>query len=294
MEIPFKAFVNIPLLLEIYRSAAERGCKVFLNGQTGNSTVSFGDIDQTIYHLCRKKRYYTAFKYFNGFCKTAGFSRRKAIPVELKRLFEQRKKSFVQVELDESLVSPFLNISVLNEYSLVQRNKSGMPFNDNTLMTSDKMKYEVYTLPALSYIGAMETKLGLYTGIVIRDATRDSDIVDFALSFPFEFYAYDGIPRYLVRGFMEDIIPKSILYPIDKTGVQSADWILRLADQKDIILSRISEMIEKMEAESCLSFSRIRKYLNEKKDFTKENESEYAYLLIAYMYAKYKYKMLQI
>lgn len=293
MEIPFKAFVNLPLLLEIYKSASEKGCKVFLNGQTGNSTVSFGDIDAAINYLCSGKRYLTAFKYFNNFCKVSGYSRKKAFPIEIDRLVSQKKKSFIQTELEEDDINPFVNKKLLGEYSLVQRNNSGMSLvKDSPILTVDKMKYEVYTLPALSYIGAMETKLGLYTGIVIRDPTRDSDIIDFTLSFPFEYFSYNGIPRYLIRGFMEEMLPRSILYPIDKTGIQSADWIFRLSDSKDSILEILENTFNDAYEEQSVNMEEIETFLKEKRGFNKENEIDYLYLIIVYIYARFK--MLQL
>lgn len=293
MEIPFKAFVNLPLLLEIYKSASEKGCKIFLNGQTGNATVSFGDIDAAINYLCSNKNYLTAFKYFNNFCKASGYSRKKAFPIEIDRLISQKKKSFIQTELEEEDINPFISKNLLGEYSLAQRNKSGMLFGEDVpVLTADKMKYEVYTLPALSYIGAMETKLGLYTGIVIRDPTRDSDIIDFALSFPFEYFSYNGIPRYLIRGFMEELLPRCILYPIDKRGVQSADWIFRLSDNKDSIMESFWKIFHDTSEKNYLDIAEIEKFLKENNDFNKENEIEYLYVIIAYIYAKFK--MLQL
>jgi len=293
MEIPFKAFANLPLLLEIYKSASEKGCKVFLNGQTGNSTVSFGDIDAAINYLCSKKHYLTAFKYFNNFCKASGFSRKKAFGIEINRLMAQKNKVHFQTEIEKDDLNHFVNSSLLNDYSLAKRNNSGMLLvQDPPIITVDKMKDEVYTLPALSYIGAMETKLGLYTGMVIRDPTRDSDIIDFVLSFPFEYLSYNGIPRYLIRGFMEELLPRCILYPIDKTGIQSADWIFRLSDSKDSILDILEDTFKDANVEGSINMEEIQPFLKEKRDFNKENEIDYLYLIIVYIYARFK--MLQL
>ena len=241
MEIPFKAFVNLPQLLEIYRGASARGCKIFLNGQTGNASVSFGDINETVYELYRKKQYITAIKYFDNYCKLSGISRKIAFPEEVKRIKAQKNVKNYQENLDSEDINPFVKKELLVGYSLAERNESGMIFSfDGRMIRSEDMRYEVYTLPALSYIGAMETKLGLYTGVVIRDATRDSEVLNFCYSYPFEYYSYKGVPRYLIRGFMGDFLPSCILYPILKTGIQGADWLQRLARDQDHVIKELS------------------------------------------------------
>ena len=237
MEIPFKAFVNLPLLLEIYKSAAQRGCKVFLNGQTGNASVSFGG----------------------------------------------------QQELTKELINKFVNSDLLADYSLQKRNQTNIAlnFSEEPACKRENITSVIYTLPALSYIGAMETKLGLYTGIVIRDATRDMDILNFCNSFPFEYYCYKGTPRYLIRGFMKDLLPRCILYPILKTGIQSSDWIYRLTDEKDTILDDIKESASAEALDKYLNKTAITEFLDESKDFNLQTENEYLYLFITYIFMRY-------
>ena len=133
----------------------------------------------------------------------------------------------------------------------------------------------------------METKLGLYTGVVIRDATRDTDILNFCNSFPFDYYCYNGTPRYLIRGFMKDFLPRCILYPIMKTGIQSSDWIFRLTDEKDKILSDIKENAMEAALDKYLDKAAIKEFLDEAKDFNLQTEDEYLYLFIAYIFMRY-------
>ena len=289
LEIPFKAFVNLPQLLEIYRSASQRGCKVFLNGQTGNASVSFGKIEAAIYELISKKKYITAFKYLNNYCKKAKISRKKAFPSMLRYLESIDQNSLdVQENIPKELLNPFVNPDLLKDYSLKERNTSGMPISFRpSVQTSGGMQHEVYTLPALSYIGAMETKLGLYTGIVIRDATRDPDVLNYCYSFPFEYYSYNGIPRYLIRGFMKDMIPEKILYPILQTGVQSSDWLIRLHDSKDEILSTLKKEFDNDSLDEYINRTASKECINGIQDFEFNEENSYLNLFIIHLFASY-------
>ncbi|WP_026509733.1 asparagine synthase-related protein [Butyrivibrio sp. LC3010] len=295
LEIPFKAYVNLPLLLEIYRTAYQRGCKIFLNGQTGNNSVSFGDIDDIVFELYESGEYFKALKYYNNYCKIAGISRKYNIPIEIKKTLNQRKINMEQIGLDEELINPYVNISLLDEYSFTDRNKSGLPLTNVAAITAkEDFKKILYMLPALSYIGAMETKMGLYTGIVIRDPTRSPEVLDYCQSIPYHYYCYNGIPRYLIRGFMSELLPKCILFPIFKRGIQSTDWIYRLENE-----NRIYELVNneyKLDnLNKYLNISAIKKVIHDRKAFSLENEDEYLYLFITYIFSRYyRRKILQV
>ncbi len=303
MEIPFKAFVNLPELLEIYRAASSRRCKVFLNGQTGNTSVSYGSIDDAVYELVNKKKYFSAFKYFNNFCKIAGLSRKDAFSIELGRIIETQKAYrklekdgkqhgydlSKQMELTKDVINPFVNHKLLENYNLIDRNKTGPALRaDFVIDLQEERAKKINLLPAFSYIGAMETKMGLYNGMVIRDATRDSDVLEFCLSYPFEYYCYDGIPRYLIRGFMQELLPRSILYPVLKTGIQSADWILRVRNIKDEIKNEMLQEFEKGLWDNYLNINKILDNIVKKFDFSLEDEEYYMHLFIVYLFVRYR------
>jgi asparagine synthase (glutamine-hydrolysing) len=288
MEIPFKAFVNLPLLMEIYRKAGEQGCGVFLNGQTGNASVSFGKIDEAVYDLYRNGRFAEAFRYLNNYLKLAGLSRKKWMPKEIKKIRSQKGITGKEVELSADEINPFVNPDLLKGYRFSQRNRSGLSLNNRkAILKREQYRNKLFFLPALSYIGAMETKLGLYTGVVIRDATRDPDVLDFCISFPFEYFCYNGTPRYLIRGFMHDRLPHHILYPVLKVGVQSADWIYRFKSDSDDIYHCISEMTDKSDVEDYLNKKKLKEFAGEKAPLIHKNESRYLNFFISYILHRY-------
>lgn len=284
MEIPFKAFVNLPILLDIYKKAADKGCKVFLTGQTGNASVSYGNIDDTIYDKVRKGHYISAFCYYNNFCKKAGISRKRFFPKEIKKILSQSFIGNDQRELSTKNINPFVNANLLNEYKFSSRNKSGLILAETQrILRSEEFLNKLYFLPALSYIGAMETKMGLNTGIVIRDATRDTNVLDYCASFPFDCFCHNSTPRYLIRGFMEEFLPSKILYPIIKSGVQSADWIYRLRKEKKEVFKGINMLSIDRRIEHFLDLKKVTEFRDKELPFTHSNEREYLNLFIVYI-----------
>ena len=289
MEIPFKAFVNLPSLLTIYKKAASNNCKVFLNGQCGNSTVSFGDIDSSLYYLYQQKRPLTWLKYFSNYCHETKRSRKKMLKGLLSyyRHIDTEYKNYTKPILN-SISNTFLADNICDNYDFAERYHVGQPFIEEYLpLAQSYHNIAINNSAAFSYIGAMETKQGLYTGIVIRDATRSIDIINFCNSIPFEYFAYDGMPRYLIRGAMKDLIPHQILYPYIKTGKQNADWLVRLQKNKNSVLSKLHDIINKSPAIKYYNTNKIDEYLNKRSDFDDNSSNNYSMLFILYVLSLY-------
>lgn len=79
LEIPLKAFVNLPNLTEICEAAVSDGCKVLLTGQAGNSTVSYGYIDDILCSLYQEGHIFTFLSWLNHYALHVGESRKKAL-----------------------------------------------------------------------------------------------------------------------------------------------------------------------------------------------------------------------
>ena len=293
MEVPFKAFVNLHTLINIYKKAATSGAKVFLNGQCGNASVSFGDIDSAAYHLYRKKRFISCRRYFKNFCKLAGRDAKADY-----RDFIEYIKSEAVVDSEEisyrDMMSPFISPEVKENYDLYKRAGKFMHALERGAVTLKEDYADVlYSPVSYAYIGAMETKLGLHTGMIIRDATRDVDVLNYCKSVPFEFFAYEGTPRYFIRGFMKDLLPKRILYPILKSGQQSADWIHRLNAHREDVRKLLNETVAKSAEKDSLTVKKylndecVREFLKEIQNFKKDKEDTLTYLFIATIWVKY-------
>ena len=294
MEGPYKAFVNLHTLLNIYKKAGASGSKVFLNGQCGNSSVSFGNIDTAAMYLYRKGRMFTLRKYFYSFCKLIEVDGKQSYSSFLQYIKHEAED--LEEEGDYSdLVSPFVRRDLAKDYDIDGRaGESARLLKGGPATPAEDFDISLYNPASYAYIGAMETKLGLYTGMVFRDATRDITILDYCHSLPYEYFSYNGVPRYLIRGFMKDLIPNRILYPLKKTGVQSADWLIRLDAARESVLSMTEKSLVAAFADPASGLSeyldkdKISEYLKGPVDFTEEKETEVTNLLVALVFAKFE------
>jgi len=287
LELPIKAFVNMPLLMSIYKRGKKDGNKIFLNGQYGNFTVSFGDIGTALNQLFIDHRYFTFFKYFNNYCKNAGKSRKKNIFPLLRQEIKGKQKVDVNIEYIKKEANVFVNKDIIDGFDFYSKGEIARLFESAfSQMTRNSYPIELYNKSMLSYIGEAETKLGLYAGIVIRDPTRNRKVLDYCYSFPFEFFSYNGEPRYLIRGFLGDRIPKAILYPYVKRGIQGADWLDRLEASKEEVFAELDKMLRQGMEDKYFDIEKIHKFLIERRPFDVDNSDEYQQLFITFVFVK--------
>ncbi|MDO5291867.1 MAG: asparagine synthase-related protein [bacterium] len=230
MEIPFKAFINLPSLLELFKTASLDKCKVFLTGQYGNATISYGDIDNILYDMYSNKHYLSYLSTLNHYCKNAKESRRQSFR-GCQRYFHSTDKALKSTctITRNTPDNQFLDQDFISKYPYESRYANEkLPTTANTALPKDLYEYYLYYPSALTYLGEYETKFGLANGIIIRDPTRDPDIISFCHSIPYKFFAYKGIPRWLVREGLKDYLPKEIIGPYLRYGLQNADWAYRV------------------------------------------------------------------
>ena len=246
MEIPFKAVANLPSLLEIYRKAAKKGCKVLLSGQYGNSTVSYGMIDPILYDLYRRRKYITYVRSLNNYCLLARESRKQAFVYCCKYFHHTTKEYAADRPIQRPELGFFLNDAVWENYPWEERyaHIESIMKNPQLPELAERYHSQLQLDSAMTYIGSYETKLGLSTGILIRDPTRDRRILSFCHAIPYEYFAYHGNPRWLIRGALHDLLPSSFVDTWPRYGVQNSDWHLRIKrDWQTIsdVFSSISE-----------------------------------------------------
>lgn len=282
MEIPFKAYVNLPSLNELFSTAANDHCKVFLTGQYGNATISYGDIDNVLYEMYLHKHYLSYLRTLNTYCKRAKESRKQAL-IGCKNYF-RHSKSIQNVATKEYPVSnPFLNKELQATYPYEERYKDiKLPLSEKSALSKEQYETYLYSLNALTYLGEYETKFGLANGIVLRDPTRDPDIISFCHSIPYKYFAYNGIPRWLVRGCLKEMLPNELLTSFYRYGLQNADWAKRVALNWNSISSSVKEHLNKSFMESYLDAASVQKFFQNNETCFQESDSEestYLFLL---------------
>lgn len=229
MEIPYKAVVNFPNLYEVYNHAKTDRCKVVLTGQTGNTTISHGKIIDILYDSYQKRHYLRFLLTLNRYSKVTKISRKKALRSCLHQ-FKYAQKIYRHPNVDEYCPdNPFLSEHILENYPLQKRYKEGELEFLASVPTSHEFYQQTLHKKALyTYIGEWETKLGLATGILLRDPTRDIRLLQFCANLPYHLFAYRGTPRWLIRENLKDILPAAILENWMRYGVQNSDWLIRI------------------------------------------------------------------
>jgi len=246
MEIPFKAIVNLPNLYEVYCHAREDNCRVVLTGQAGNASVSHGYIDDVLFNDYQKGHWLRFLLYLNNHSKQVKLSRKKELNACI-RYFRHAKEVYRHPGVSQLTPdNPFLTENILDSYPYSERYAEGeLPFL-KSVPTSENCYYLfLYNKAALTYLGELDTKFSLSTGILIRDPTRAPRILQFCADLPYHLFVYKGTPRWLIRGNFTDILPRDILDNWMRYGVQNSDWLLRIRRDWNAILPVLTSFFEK-------------------------------------------------
>ena len=254
-EMPIKAVVNFPNLLELYNTAAQNSCRVVMNGQFGNSTVSFGKTEDILYDEFKNHHY---LSYFLDVFRA---SKKLNVPFmhPLKGFYTDFKeqKAFLKhpsMIWDSEYYNSFLNPEISINYPIKERfTSSGFIYDRNLFTDVENYHNVIFNHPSFAYIGEIETKLGLRYGIIVRDPTRDARMLAFCIKIPYTHFAYHGTPRCLIRRNLRDLIPISILDDWERYGEQNADWMLRLNRDRSNVVSTLKNSINS---------SKVQKYCN--------------------------------
>ncbi len=236
MEIPFKATINLPNLYEVYCQARKDNCRVVLTGQAGNASVSYGTMDNILFDSYQTGHFLRFLLYFNNYCLKVKHSRKRELRFFLRRFRHAKKVCRTPGISALCPDNPFLASDILDSYPYRERYAKGeLPFLESVPTSRDFYPMFLYNKAILTYLGELDTKLGLASGIVLRDPTRDSRIIAFCAALPYHLFAYNGTPRWLIRGNFSDILPADLLNNFTRYGVQNSDWMLRIRRDWDLL-----------------------------------------------------------
>lgn len=277
MEIPYKAFVNIPNLCEIYDEAHKQGCRVVLTGQAGNSTISHGYIDDVLYDIYSKKKFFSFIKYLNHYSKTVGESRRAALKGCINYFNYANEVYSGKQNIPYQIDNQFINKDAIKGYDFEKRFKEhNIPKPVSVPLPSNEYRDNLFRPAIYSYLGEFETKLGLANGIILRDPTMDIRIMDFCYNLPYKYFAYEGVPRWLIRFNLSDLLPDRYINDWMRYGVQNSDSILRIRRDWEEIKDEIVKKTESSQLYEFMNADKINEFIT---SFTSIDDNEADYLL---------------
>lgn len=275
LEMPLKAYGNLPSLCEIYEKARTDGCRIVLTGQFGNSTVSHGLIDDILLDLYEKKQYLTFLKWLNTYSKHVRESRKQALR-GCKRYFDHAIN--VKKEKDYGLAdyksdNEFVHIEKDPGYKAINRFHNSGINNMANIPTDCKDYHEGLMRSApFSFIGDYETKLGLKYGIVLRDPTRDIRMIYFCSRLPYKVFAFGGTPRWLIRNNLREVLPIYLLDNWNRYGMQNADCYERIVRDKETVFPMLEEMLSE-DKYGVIDVNEVKKALFEIQSIKSQPES---------------------
>ncbi len=225
-ELPCKSQHNSIWSDEINRLVSQKGLRIRLNGETGNTKLSAGKSENIAYYYLKKFKFSKAYHMFDNL-RDAGFSRKYAFKFFVKEMIDYYKWYF-DISMRECYGKNVTLKSVGEKYDLTKRfNKDHMhyyPFD-----TMDRMRVEMYMLDSNAQIGEVNVKDSLRHGVLQRDPICSVPFVNLCFKLPIYCFAQADCDRRLVRKGMEGIVPEEIRMDIFHRGRQSGDNTYRVA-----------------------------------------------------------------
>jgi len=291
-EQPHKIVENMFWYNGIMSLAASENCKVILNGQFGNLTISYGDFMTHISTLYGKKKLLSIVKEILSYGKVRNVSTKKLSEYVFKAMLPYKLKKLVSVTIRKKpnlFSSNLVNKKLADKWNIKQRFLHNGYYNEvGKFYNINESKRFMMDPVLFSQMASFETRFSMAYGMVERDPTRDKRVIEFCLSVPSEQFVRNGEDRYLIRRALEGILPDKIRLNIVTRGLQSADWIERLeVDWEDIHL-KMQDLLKDDNIAKYVDMDLLKKDLSEiGKTAVESNKSAIRNILVIYIFSEF-------
>jgi asparagine synthase (glutamine-hydrolysing) len=229
MEMPYKFFENSFWLKGVFEKAYEEGVGVLLNGDKGNSTISWGTALDYYAILLKKLKWFRLFKELGQFSQNAGSARLRLMPIISRIAYPLIDKKFPIIPPYEPpmLINPSFAkrtgiFNKLENYGIDQTGWITTP----DVYEQRKMTFE--KIFAWNSGSTLTSKFSLRYSLWKRDPTNDLRVVRFCLSLPEDQCVQNGMDRALVRRATKNVLPDQVRLNQRIRGIQGADWVFRV------------------------------------------------------------------
>lgn len=285
-ELPCKSQQNAIWVDEIYRQIVDKGCRIMLNGGTGNCTISAGSIESTMLDAAKHLQLGKAFRMLNS-VRMVGASRKKYLK-SLAKLYKNYYGWYLHEE-ERDCYRYILTRKELGEsYRLTKRFHKEL-YHMKPIKSMECMREEMYMVNANAQIGEVDTKNSLKYGVLPRDPMRSVELVNLCFSLPMECFASSDYDRRLVRVGMEGVVPEAVRHDVIHRGRQSADNLFRAGLVWEEFREKISTELQKnQKLQKYLDTEAAAKILSElTAENVEENYANVQLLIDVYSFALY-------
>lgn len=227
MEMPYGFFINAPWLLSIHEEAKNEGARVMLNGKQGNFSISYGSIQVYYMELWKSFRLNLLFQEFKGLQQQG-----KSFISSYKKICGAVFYSWLENIKKSQFLQKHVNHTFENEL------KNEIFYRSLIVSSTDlkKRRDNVYEFGEMHERGVISTMFSLHFNCVIRDPLSDLKVIEYCGKLPSNFFASNGVSKRLIKQMMKKRLPNKILSNYRAKGRQSADWKLRLLEEKENII----------------------------------------------------------
>lgn len=224
LEIPAKSVSNLSWMLGIAGQAGAEGCRILLGGQLGNLTISWGNTRLTAADCFLHGHPVQALRLLDSYGRRLSISRKRLLAGLWEDVFPGKREEAPDISAKSFVDRAF----ALSQGSGRRIGEAGLYPGAPGARTMEESRQVRFNREILSLTGELETKLGLASGLVLRDITRDKRIYEFCLTAPLSCFVRVGRERRMLRDYAGGLLPPEIREDEARRGLQSADWVERL------------------------------------------------------------------
>ncbi|MFD0829875.1 asparagine synthase-related protein [Neobacillus sp. M.A.Huq-85] len=235
MEMPYKFYANSYWLKGIFEKAHEQQVGVLLNGQRGNTTISWGNALEYQISLLKKLKWVQFYREVQLFSKNRGVSKSRILSAIKRKLFPTE------------LTTPGQDPQLIND-EFAERTKVFERIREQGLDLNNSLSWHQFRNKNFEQLfhwninGTYATKLSLRHKVWDRDPTNDLRLIRFCLSLPDEQFVQNGWDRALIRRTSSGYIPDKVRLNFRIRGIQGADGIHRMTDQWEDFIDELQQM----------------------------------------------------
>lgn len=272
-DLPIKSAINLSWIYQVNHDAHARGCTIQLTGQMGNGTLSYGDILSLTYHQMR------TFHLIQAKQSICDFLKKNHVPKKyfLHTFYSTwKEKCCDYFGISSTYKNGNVRDNLIKKYHIKYQNqKLFHSCGNGSLLTDSQRRNNICSQITFQQIGLYNTISSLLHGIIERDPTKDKRMIELCLALPITCFVSHGIERYLVRGYLADILPEHITTDTAHRGLQGGDYMYRLArsweqDRLNILKTinnpQLSAYLKQDKINEMITFCKTHKQLNPKCD----------------------------
>jgi asparagine synthase (glutamine-hydrolysing) len=243
MEMPYKFVENSFWLKGMFERAQEENVGVLLNGDKGNSTISWGAALNYYAILLKRLKWLRLFQELNQYSRNSGGARLRLLPTVARIGFPIINQMFPKETPYEfpTIINPELakRTGVFGKLKNYGIDRSGWIATSNVYEQRRITFEDIFSWNSGS---TFISKASLRYQLWKRDPTNDLRVVRFCLSVPEDQCVQNGLDRALIRRSTEDILPDEIRLNQRIWGIQGADWVHRMIPHWDSFIEEVRQL----------------------------------------------------